>query len=177
MPPVMSFASRNIGRKIAGVGVDIVYLPRFAHILEKYSPFDPCGRSTLNKITRKFMHEKERFHFSNLLIEENCLTPRLHEYIAGVWALKECSLKALCCCVSKHDLPPAQVLYAGMLYKTQTDTGVPQLEFDKMFGKKYPKYQQLSKNYDSLFSTHEFLVSLSHDKDYLIAVTNLVVRE
>ncbi|CAI4833283.1 BFH_collapsed_G0054730.mRNA.1.CDS.1 [Saccharomyces cerevisiae] len=63
------------------------------------------------------------------------------------------------------------------LYKTQTDTGVPQLEFDKMFGKKYPKYQQLSKNYDSLFSTHEFLVSLSHDKDYLIAVTNLVERE
>ncbi|QHS76590.1 holo-[acyl-carrier-protein] synthase [Saccharomyces paradoxus] len=173
----MNFASANIGRKIAGVGVDIVYLPRFAHLLEKYSPFDPRSRSTFDKITQKFMHEKERFHLSNLLIEENRLSPRLQEYMAGIWALKECSLKALCCRVSKHDLPPAQVLYAGMLYKTQNDAGVPRLEFDKMFDKKYPKYQQLSKMYGSLFSTHEFLVSLSHDKDYLIAITNLVERE
>ncbi|CAI4054298.1 hypothetical protein SUVZ_16G1390 [Saccharomyces uvarum] len=172
----MNFASEHIGRKIVGVGVDIVHLPRFARLLEKYSPLDPVGRSTFQKITQKFMHEKERAHFRDLLAEEQHLSPSLHRYIAGIWALKECSLKALCCRISKHDLPPAQVVYSRMLYKTQNSAGVPKLDYDKMFGQEYPKYKQLSKKYGSFFSTHEFLVSLSHDKDYLIAIVNLVER-
>ncbi|CAI4038908.1 hypothetical protein SMKI_06G2600 [Saccharomyces mikatae IFO 1815] len=173
----MNFELANIGRKIVGVGVDIVYLPRFAHLLEKHSPFDPRTRLTFDKITQKFMHEKERCYLSNLLIEENRSNPRLHEYMAGIWALKECSFKALSCCTSKDDLPPAQVLYAKMLYKTQNDEGVPKLQFDKMFEEKYPKYQRFSKSYEKFFSAHEFLVSISHDKDYLIALANLVERE
>ncbi|EJS41409.1 ppt2p [Saccharomyces arboricola H-6] len=173
----MNLASEIIGRKIIGVGVDIVYLPRFAHLLKKYPPLDPRGRLTFDKITQKFMHEKEKSHLNNLLIEEQNVSPRLHKYIAGIWALKECSLKALCCHISKHDLPPAQVIYAGMLYKTQNGTGVPKLEFDKMSEQKYPKYKQFFKNYGSLFSKHEFIVSLSHDKDYLIAVANLAERK
>ncbi|CAI4053091.1 holo-[acyl-carrier-protein] synthase SKDI_16G1280 [Saccharomyces kudriavzevii IFO 1802] len=173
----MNFASGNIGRKIVGTGVDIVYLPRFARLLEKYPPSDPSGSLIFNKIAQKFMHEKERSHLSDLLVEENHLSPLLYQYIAGIWALKECSLKALCCLISKHDLPPAQVVYAGMLYKTQNEEGVPKLEFDKRFEQKYPKYQQFSKNYGSIFSKCEFLVSLSHDKDYLIGAANLVERK
>lgn len=173
----MNLASEHIGRKIVGVGVDIVHLPRFARLLEKYSPLSPVASSTFKKITQKFMLERERAHLEISSPKNNIWVQACTNTSRVIWALKECSLKALCCHISKHDLPPAQVVYSRMLYKTQNSAGVPKLEYDKMFEQEYSKYRQFSKNYGSFFSTHEFLVSLSHDKDYLIAMVNLVERQ
>ncbi|CCD25052.1 holo-[acyl-carrier-protein] synthase NDAI_0E02350 [Naumovozyma dairenensis CBS 421] len=163
-------------RNLLGIGTDIVYLPRFQRLLMKYTNDDDVyaikSSSALDRINDKFMHPIERATFRSLANES--LSKRA-KYLAGVWATKEATLKALHCYIPSEHIPPAQVIYTKLLYKTNnTSTGSPQLQFDKNFSTTTPLYSQFFRDYiNGKIST---LLSISHDEQYLVSFVCLTSK-
>lgn len=157
---------------VLGIGTDIVHLPRIARIIAKYGP--SSGSSSLYRITKKFMAEPERLKFQTLLTESNSdlNIQKAVRYMAGVWATKESLLKALSCYVPVSELPPAQTVYSKLFCKTNLSSGVPIVQILGDFPVRCPEYNDFYYNY--IFRNLEALISISHDRDYLICYSCLL---
>lgn len=138
------------------VGCDIVYLPRVARLVSRYPP----GCTGFNRLISKFMHEKEIKHVKSL---DN---KALISYIAGTWALKEAGLKAIHSGVPVPVPPPAIHIYTKLLYRSRNLHGGPVLNIDM-------QALDLKSPCEKYLSQCEFLSSISHDQDYLMAYTIL----
>ncbi|KAL3232202.1 Mitochondrial holo-[acyl-carrier-protein] synthase [Nakaseomyces bracarensis] len=147
---------------IAGVGCDIVYLPRVARLLARY----PRGTTGFQRLVTKFMHEEEIRRLGDYS-DAQLLTK-----VAGTWALKEAGYKALFSAVDHMAVcPPEQVpsamrVYTRLLYRTRTAVGSPRLNIDSASLSGEP--------FDEFLSRCEYLASISHDSDYVVAYTTLI---
>lgn len=144
---------------VIGIGADIVYVPRIKRLLSKNLEHAPLR---FDKIARKFMHEQEIIQLRELISSpgpENTLA----YYVSGVWAVKEAIYKSMASEIPLQALPPAQVLYTKLCYKTNDEQGRPHVEID---------YRSME-GYADFISRHikgtSFKVSISHDRDYVMA--------
>ncbi|SCU82665.1 LADA_0C07140g1_1 [Lachancea dasiensis] len=151
---------KPLSNVVLGIGTDVVYLPRFKNLISKYGSSEDGKR--LHRLLGKFMHNRELSEFQELVNGGKYGLPLVH-YIAGIWATKEAVYKALASRQVACAMPPAQTIYTKLLYKTNDAKGVPRIEIDHSLTVQYPKFIQ-----DSILNT-KFLVSLSHDEDYLVS--------
>ncbi|EDO17152.1 hypothetical protein Kpol_1072p22 [Vanderwaltozyma polyspora DSM 70294] len=159
--------------KVYGIGTDIVHLPRIARLLIRYPlelPGEIRNKKSFHRISNKFMHEQEYSYLQSLNQDTPRDVNRIIKYIASVWASKECFYKSLSNYVPKTELPPAQTIYTKLAYRTKDRDGKPLLQIDPSFINGNMKYTNFFNNYidPNLF---QILLSISHDKDYLIAFT------
>lgn len=147
---------------ILGIGTDIVHIPRFAQLLEKYPLQQP--NSKIFKILGKFMHPleiEELRRRSEFPKREN----QLACYISGIWATKEAIYKSLSSNVKTGQLPPAQAIYTKLFYKTNDLDGKPLIK--RITSSTEDRdYRDFTREY---IDGSEFLISISHDGNYLIS--------
>ncbi|CCE64002.1 hypothetical protein TPHA_0G01660 [Tetrapisispora phaffii CBS 4417] len=196
----MNVAIKSSKNKVVGIGTDILYLPRLTNILDKHalalsnnikltsSTNERYNSlSSLSKICNKFMHKNEIDHLNEMLVGTQQNTPNfktnaIHNYIGGIWAIKESTYKA----ISQHKhtfsekipLPPAQTIYTKLLYKTNTSNsnGLPQLHIDTNFGGSSNVTDQIFYNKLLNPKDYEILISLSHDTNYVVAYTCILAK-
>ncbi|SCU95969.1 LAMI_0F04632g1_1 [Lachancea mirantina] len=146
---------------VKGIGTDLVHVQRFRKLLDKYPTSG--NKSTLNKIIAKFMHPYEIDRLEALIQTETSQEPIIR-YVAGVWATKEAIFKSLRCnSFPASEFPPAQFIFTKICYKTNEVDGRPKIGIDcSQLG----VWKQFSEH---LITNSKFLVSLSHDADYLIS--------
>lgn len=154
---------------LIGIGTDIVYLPRFSRILAKprTTPDTPPA------VTRKFMHHQEVRHLQNLLRTQPN-NDQAVSYMASVWGAKEALYKALASAIPSSLLPPASCIYTKLCYRsTLGATGRPLLSHDPAF------QSETSHNrfYNQYIANSEFLLSISHDQDYLTSFVAYLTNE
>ncbi|CAR22748.1 ACPS domain-containing protein [Lachancea thermotolerans] len=143
-----------------GIGTDIVYLPRFAKIVEKHAP---VGQSTtFRKIATKFMHPEEVRHLYQML-QLGYNSPSVVRYLAGVWATKEAIFKSLAAQRLEIPLLPAQKIYTQVFYKTNEQDGAPRVEFDSSIERLHPEFAR------AYIANTRFVLSIAHDEDYLVS--------
>lgn len=151
LPPLPSLSIANAN--VRSVGTDIVHVPRIDKILRNNS------ETRLQRILRKFMHPKELQRFRELQKTQPLKAQSL--YVAGVWATKESLLKSL---PSSQDKPPAIHIYTRLAYKYNDITGRPILKLDKN-----SFITSSTKDYwDQHLKSSQYIISLSHDQDYLV---------
>lgn len=159
---------RQMCRSVLGIGSDIVYTPRFSRLLLKF----PINSSGFQRLTSKFMHPVETECLNDILLKgQDCTT-----YLAGIWATKECMLKALSSFVPLQSMPPAISIYTKLCYKTNRLGGGPTVEFDPQFSRATPSHAQFYEDY-VMEKKLQVLLSISHDNEYLIAFMILRGRE
>lgn len=149
--------------RVLGIGTDIVYIPRFRELLLKYG-----DSPTFNRITSKFMNMEEQRHLYGLykVNKPNSLNSSAR-YMAGIWAAKESSYKALSCFIPFDELPPARVIYSGLLRKNNESNGRPIITYSNKFESQFPEYSEVYNKY--IGNKVSFLTSISHDTDYLVS--------
>lgn len=156
------FSIRSCKYGAIGVGTDIVYIPRFSRLLRKYPT--ELKDSKFWKIANKFMHSYEKKVLSQILIERHSHL-RAVQYISGVWSIKESIYKSLSTQSDKDCLPPAQVIYTKLCYRDKDMENKPIIVIDQN--------SFISCGYSDFYNNHikgtKFLLSISHDQDYLIS--------
>lgn len=170
----MKYRTLLKGGKILGIGTDIVHIPRFQRLLQRY-PFQTDGgnKQSFFKIARKYMHPYELRKIQRIADEPNS-TPRLILYAAGIWGIKESVLKALSCFVPAEDMPTAQFIYTKLIFKKSSVEGRPILQFDDPMGSALSGEEaDFYRRYIKAPSTRP-LVSVSHDGEYLVTFTCLL---
>lgn len=154
-----------MAQRVLGIGTDIIFIPRISHLLKRFPP----NGSSFQRLISKFMHQHELNVLEHLLDQKKDPTT----YLAGIWATKECLWKAMASFIDPKLLPPAMCVYTKLSYKTKGYTGVPLLTFDSNFPRHIPSHSQFYKEIIHDKSLRA-LLSISHDKDYLIAFITLV---
>ncbi|QLG70658.1 hypothetical protein HG535_0A06000 [Zygotorulaspora mrakii] len=157
---------------LVGVGTDIVYLPRIAKLLDKYTSNRDRNISRFHKITQKFMHPIELNQLDTLLTEGSSSKTRLTTFIGGVWASKESTYKALSCFVPHDMIPPAKTIYTGLFYKMNAKNGYPTLQFDDKFQESHLANQDFYRDFVKIPQIKP-LISIAHDHDYLACFVSL----
>lgn len=159
---------------IRGIGVDIVYLPRIQQLITKYT----YKRSTMMNIASKVMCFQEQEHFKSLLNQishhndSTTLTQQCVRYMAGIWATKESTYKAISSFIPPNEMIPAQTIYSQLLYKSNSRiTGSPQVDIMIDWLSARPEYETF---YNKYIKGCKILLSISHDGDYLIAYTTII---
>lgn len=168
-----------VGGKVLGVGTDIVHLPRMIKLLQKYpsSLKQPSNKlPNFDRIASKFMHNNEIKYLHELLLTNEPSSHRIVNYVGGIWAIKEASLKALSCYTPTYLIPPAKTVYTKLLYKTNTSNGAPVVKIDPTFLDNSPLHSKFYQDYINE-QKRSILVSISHDQDYLIALTCITELE
>lgn len=153
---------------IKGIGVDIVHIPRIVKLIDKYS----TRESTFNAIVGKFMcpHEKEKLQtlIGNLDIRCEIQKQRCATYISGIWATKEALYKSMTHFIQPQDMLPAQMIYTQLFYKSNNEiTGAPQVQILN------PLTTECQILYEKYLKDTNILVSISHDREYLVAYTSI----
>lgn len=166
------------GSRLLGVGTDIVYLPRFTKLLQRYPLQGSIEKKhSFIRIARKFMHPTEIIQMNSLQAtskRSSMATDSVITYVAGIWAIKESIFKAFSSFVPSCEMPPAQSIYTKLVYKQNSSGKLPHVRFDDQFSIKASPFDfEFYKRYIGAPST-EALVSISHDGDYLVAFTCLV---
>ena len=166
---------------IAGIGTDIVYIPRFYKIfITKYQ----SNPRFVNKICSKFMHKVELAKMQKLQEAEieqktisNTTKVPLHIiYAAGVWSVKEAIYKSLDLDEKaevdkdKGQKVPTLFLFSSIFYKSNNTSGKPIINLDA----NHLEAACVSPGLRSQILRSKFHLSISHDKDYLVSH---VVRE
>ncbi|GAV54978.1 hypothetical protein ZYGR_0AS03010 [Zygosaccharomyces rouxii] len=147
-------------QRILGIGTDIVFTPRIYGLLKRFPP----NGSGFRRLTAKFMHQHELQELQLLIDQKRDPTT----YVAGVWATKECVWKALASFVDPKLIPPAMSVYTRLCYKTKGPGGAPILVFDSNFPITTPLHSLFYR--EVIYKRRlEALLSISHDKDYLVA--------
>ena len=168
-------------KMIAGIGTDIVYIPRFYKIfITKYQN----NPKFISKFCAKFMHKLELTKMHELQQKEVAQTsiadvntiPLHIRYAAGVWSVKESVYKSLdldekpIASTGKSQKVPTLFLFSSIFYKSNNTSGKPLINVDLHNLKaKYVPARLQSQILDS-----KFHLSISHDKDYVVSH---VVRE
>ncbi|AMD19042.1 HBR141Cp [Eremothecium sinecaudum] len=166
--------SKVQGQTLLGIGSDIVFLPRFRKIIKALPAVHQPSLVCLPSICRKFMHPMETEHLKSLLLRDASNESAAVRYIAGVWATKEAVYKALSSSVVPDHLPPASTIYTKLCYKVNyQDVGRPMVILDPKFRSK-TAYKLF---WDRYVTNSEFLVTISHDTDYLISFVAHVRNE
>lgn len=161
------------GGKTLGIGTDIVHLPRFKRLLQKYPLRPNHEMQPFMKIARKYMHPYEMNKIQAIANEPDSAT-RLVIYAAGIWGIKESVLKALSCFVPAEDMPTAQSIYTKLIFKSSISGEKPLLQFDDTYRAIATKQEAIFyKRYIEAPLTQP-LVSISHDGDYLVTFACLV---
>lgn len=162
-------------KRLLGIGTDIVYLPRFHKLVQKYPlKHGNNGNPTFYQLAKKFMHPIEIAKLETLLTNDTHTADRVTTYVGGVWAVKESVIKALACFVPPYKMPPAQSIYTKLLYKTNDPNNIPIVRIDDKFPLSGSESSaQFYREYIEAPST-KVLVSISHDQDYLVAFVCLV---
>lgn len=161
--------------RLLGIGTDIVYLPRFYKLLQKYPlQYGINGNPTFYKLANKFMHPFEIAKLKTLIADDTHTAAQVCTYVGGVWAVKESVIKALACFVPPHKMPPAQRVYTKLLYKTNDSNNIPIVRLDNKFP--LSGSQSCAQFYHEYIETPstKVLISISHDQDYLVAFACLV---
>lgn len=141
------------GSNVLAVGTDIVYIPRLEKMLLRNEP------QRLNKIMRKFMHQREIEQFHYIALRQNIRSQAT--YLSGIWAIKESLFK---CLPNEKSRPPAIHIYTRLGYKSKNDQGQPKFNLD-MSRFITPSTQEYWNKY---IKSTRFILSLSHDQDYLV---------
>ncbi|CAR28572.1 hypothetical protein ZYGR_0S02050 [Zygosaccharomyces rouxii] len=152
-------------QRVLGIGTDIVFTPRISHLLQRFPP----NGSGFKRLTTKFMHQHELEELQLLLYQKKDPTT----YLAGVWATKECVWKAMTSFVDPKLMPPAISVYTRLCYKTKGPRGSPFLVFDSNFPQTTPLHSLF---YNEVIYKRKIkaLLSISHDKDYLVAFMTML---
>lgn len=167
----------RIGSRLLGIGTDIVYLPRFVQLLQKHPLAVGSNQSSFIKIARKFMHPYEIAKMQALAAEHADNMPTV-TYIAGIWAIKEAVLKAFSSFVPTSEMPTAQSIYTRLTYRDRKDSGQPLLQFDEQFPVTATSPSEVNFYYRYVKNQRtQTLVSISHDKEYLVSFVSLVSEE
>lgn len=173
---MISQPSVKAGCRLLGIGTDIVYLPRFSRLLQKYRLSSAAEPGKFIKIARKFMHPYEIAKMQSLASGAS-RNEHTIKYIAGIWATKESIFKAFSSFVPALEMPSAQCIYTKLIYKDKRSSGQPILQFDERFpANASPSELSFYHRYVKKPNTRP-IVSISHDKDYLVAVVCLVECE
>lgn len=152
-------------QRILGISTDIVFTPRISYLLRRFPP----NGSGFQRLTTKFMHQHELDELKILIDQRRDPTT----YIAGIWATKECVWKALSSFVDPKLMPPAVSVYTRLCYKAKGPRGVPLLLFDADFPVSSPLHSLF---YKEVICKRQIkvLLSISHDKDYLVAFMTIL---
>lgn len=152
---------------VLGIGTDIVYIPRIIGLLKRHHVSGDYRK--LKRVTNKFMTITEQERFFNLLQKTDSIdsNKQLINYTAGVWATKESLLKALSSYVVPEELPPAQTIYSKLFTKTNSDSGIPNINIESDFPEACSAHRQFYKKY--IKNQIKIDISISHDHDYLIS--------
>ncbi|AAS51355.2 ACR129Wp [Eremothecium gossypii ATCC 10895] len=142
--------------RVLGIGTDLVYMPRVVELLRRM----PAGSGAHARFAGKFMHARERAGALGAKDQAR--------YVAGVWAAKEALYKA----VAGADAPPAATLYRAC-YKEADAVGRPTLQVDA------GELQRAGhmRFWEERLAGTRFLLSVSHDEDYLVAFVCHVADE
>lgn len=127
---------------ILGIGHDLAHLPRFLHLLNTRS------HRRVTRLAQRILHETHEapnFHSKRDSPSNNKTAAAL--YLANIWACKEAVFKSL----EPRDQRDCRF---NLWYKTTTPEGRPMIQCDT-YAKAHPNEQ--------------FLLSVSHDGDYLSA--------
>lgn len=128
--------TRRLGY-VLGIGVDILRMSRFEHILLNRN------NQYIMRLSKRILHkEKELPKFQQLLQEKKI--DQCVKYISGSWASKEAVFKTL-------ELQDQKLFAFKDWYRYYNESGKPHIRNDK-YG-----------------NSEQFLLSLSHDGDILIA--------
>ncbi|CAH2354053.1 putative holo-[acyl-carrier-protein] synthase [[Candida] railenensis] len=125
---------------VLGIGVDIVKISRFNSLLAKDGGKN--GKTGTSRFIRRVLHPKELMEFEELR-QNDSIEPRVR-YVAGSWAAKEAIFKTL-------DPKDQKIFQFKDWYRYKDSFGKPHIWNDD-----YNEREQ-------------FLLSISHDGDTLIA--------
>ncbi|SCV05803.1 LANO_0H15522g1_1 [Lachancea nothofagi CBS 11611] len=153
-------SSALLHRTVLGIGTDLVHLPRFTKIVGKCTPI--LENKRMDRLLGKFMHTVELCRLKEMLKDGDGVQ-NMTRYIAGVWATKEAVYKSLASQNLASTMPPARIIYTKLCYKINDTDGSPKVMIDKNFATAYPEFMRC------LIADTEFLISLSHDQDYLVS--------
>lgn len=128
------------GMTVLGIGVDIVKISRFNLILTKNGGVN--GGTVSDRFIRRVLHPKELVEYEKLR-QNDSIEPHVR-YVAGSWAAKEAIFKTL-------DPRDQKIFQFKDWYRYKDQYGKPQIWSDD-----YSRKEQ-------------FLLSISHDGDSLIA--------
>ncbi|CUS20412.1 LAQU0S01e06018g1_1 [Lachancea quebecensis] len=145
---------------ILGIGTDIVYLPRFAKIVEKHAPIEQS--TAFRRMMSKFMHPIEISQL-NQMLQSGCNSPSVVRYLAGVWATKEAIFKSLATQRLEEPLLPAQTIYTQVFYKANDQDGAPRIEIDSSIKCSHPEFAR------AYIAGTRLMLSIAHDEDYLVS--------
>lgn len=121
------------------------------------------------------MHPKERNQLDLKLAKGQFKEEEIVNFIGGVWATKEAVLKAMHCYIPYNQIPPAQTIYTNLFFKENTTNGVPRITFDDGFASRSAQCYAFNQKY--IENKAEALLSISHDKDYLVAFVSLMDKK
>lgn len=167
----------KVGSKTLGIGTDIIHLPRFKRLLEKYPLRTGIDEpKSFLRIAKKFMHPHELTKLQAMAHKPYDET-HVAIYTAGIWGIKESVLKALACYVPSDEMPTAQCVYTRLVYRSSSRGQRPTIQFDDTFRSKASHSDAaFYDRYIDTLSTKP-LVSISHDGDYLVTFACLVEGE